>query len=188
MNAGQRGFLYPDFTPFLVKEIEMFLGLYIFNGLTPSPHVELKFKSEKEDLVQGNDFIAVMFGSNDVRRLKQFKAFFSVQNPMISPPSRKTNPNFKVDAFLSWIRTVAVTAWTLGKTFSINEQTIGFQGKHKDKLQITYKKGGDGFQCGALCHDGFTYSFYFRNHPAKKKYINEGLSPLHSRVMTCLML
>jgi hypothetical protein len=45
MNNAQHGFLYPDFTPFLVEEIEIFLGLYIFNGLTPAPRVELKFKS-----------------------------------------------------------------------------------------------------------------------------------------------
>jgi hypothetical protein len=183
MNAGQAGFLYPDFKPFSVEEIEMFLGLYIFNGLAPSPRVEFKFKTQQQDPVQGNDFIAGMFGSNSVRRLKHFKAFFSVQNPLIQPPSRKTNPNFKVDHFLTWIRTVGMTAWSLGETFSIDEQTIGFQGKHQDKLRITYKKEGDGFQCDALCQDGFTYSFYFRNHPAPKKYIDQGLSPLHSRVM-----
>jgi hypothetical protein len=109
MNAGQAGFMYPGFKPFSVEEIEMFLGLYIFNGLTPSPRVQQKFKTQKQDPVQGNDFIAGMFGSNSELRLKQFKAFFSVQNPMILPPSRKTNPNFKVDPFLSWIRTVAFT-------------------------------------------------------------------------------
>jgi hypothetical protein len=40
MNAGQPGFLYPDFTPFTVAEIEMFLGLFIFNGLSPSPRID----------------------------------------------------------------------------------------------------------------------------------------------------
>jgi hypothetical protein len=95
--------------------------------------------------VQGNDFIAGMFGSNSVRRLKHCKAFFAVQNLLILPPSRRTNPNFKVDHFLNWIRTVGMTAWNLGQTFSIDEQTIGFQGKHQDKLRITYKKEGDGF-------------------------------------------
>jgi hypothetical protein len=59
--------------------------------------------------------------------------FFSVQNPLILLPSHKTNPNFKVDHFLSWIWTVAMIAWTLGQTFSIDEQTIGFQGKHRGK-------------------------------------------------------
>jgi len=54
-------------------------------------------------------------------------------------------------------------AWLLGEKDSVDEQTIGFRGRHEDKLRITYKKEGDGFQCDALCDDGFTYSFYFRN-------------------------
>ena len=29
---------------------------------------------------------------------------------------------------------------------SIGDKTIGFQGTHKDKLQITFKDAGDGFQ------------------------------------------
>lgn len=39
--------------------------------------------------------------------------------------------------------------------------------------------------CDYWCHDRFTYTFYPRNKPAPKKYIKQGLSPLHSR---CLWL
>ena len=45
----------------------------------------------------------------------------------------------------------------------MNEQTIGFQGRHADKLRITFKKIGDGFMCDAICECGYTYSFIFRN-------------------------
>jgi hypothetical protein len=124
------GFHILAFTPFLVSEIEIILGLYIFNGLAPSPHVENKFKLQKEDHVQGNVFIAGICGPNSVRHLKHFKAFFSVQNPMMPPQNCKTNPDSKVDLFLAWIGTVAIsTAWILGATVSIDEQTIGFQDK-----------------------------------------------------------
>ena len=47
-------------------------------------------------------------------------------------------------------------AWRLGHDISGNEQTIGFQGKHSDKLCITYKAESDGLQCDALCESGFT--------------------------------
>ena len=67
-----------------------------------------------------------------------------------------------------------------------DEQTIGFKGKHKDILRITYKKEGDGFQCDSICSDGYTWSFYFRNVHAPKCFIDKGLSPLHSRVMSLL--
>ena len=58
-----------------------------------------------------------------------------------------------------------------------------FKGHHKDKKGITYKAEGDGFQCDALCEAGFTYQVYMRNDPAPRKYLKEGLSPLHARVM-----
>ena len=42
---------------------------------------------------------------------------------------------------------------------------------------------GDGFQCNALCSDGYTFAFYFRNEPPPAEYIKKGLSPLHAQVM-----
>lgn len=58
-----------------------------------------------------------------------------------------------------------------------------FKGSHQDKRRITYKKEGDRFQCGALCQDGFTYQVYMKNDPAPPKYLKQGLSSLHSRLM-----
>ena len=71
-----------------------------------------------------------------------------------------------------------------GISVSVDEMTMRFKGKHKDKLRITYKKEGDGFQADALCDDGFTLQVHMRNDPAPKKYLRQGLSPLHSRVMS----
>jgi Transposase IS4 len=50
-------------------------------------------------------------------------------------------------------------------------------------LRITCKAKGDGFQCDALCEEGYTYTFYHHNHPAPKKYLNQDSSPLHARAM-----
>ena len=36
------------------------------------------------------------------------------------------------------------------------------------KLRISYKREGDGFQCDALCDEGYTFSFYFRHGDAPK--------------------
>ena len=52
-------------------------------------------------------------------------------------------------------------AWRLGHDISGDEQTIGFQGCHADKLRITYKAEGDGFQCDAICDAGYTWTFFF---------------------------
>jgi hypothetical protein len=43
----------------MVKDICHFLGLKIFHGLSLSPRIEWKFKSQHEDSVHGNDFISI---------------------------------------------------------------------------------------------------------------------------------
>ena len=51
---------------------------------------------------------------------------------------------------------------------SVDEMTMRFKGKHRDKLRITYKKEGDGFQADALCDDGYILQVHMRNDPAQK--------------------
>ena len=86
LGAGVPGGIYPSFTPFSYQEMEQFVGLYILQGLNPSPQVDMKFSSQNEDPIQGNDLCYRMFGSNAVLRHKQFKAFFSVQDPSKAMP------------------------------------------------------------------------------------------------------
>lgn len=182
-NAGPEGTCYKDFTrPFTPKEIRQYLGLYIWNGLSPSPRVEMKFKSQSDDPVQGCDFINQHFGPNAERRFRHFKCFFACQDPRHVTPDRNKNPLFKVAMIVKWINEVGRYCVDLGENVSIDEQTIGFQGRHQHKLRITYKKEGDGFQCDVLCEDGFTFSVYFRNEPPPTKYTSKGFSPLHARV------
>ena len=51
----------------------------------------------------------------------------------------------------------------MGNWISVDEQTISFKGRHADKFRINYRKEGDGFQCDAICADGYKFSIYFRN-------------------------
>jgi hypothetical protein len=105
-------------------------------------------------------------------------------DPRDKEPCQKGQPNFNLYHFLNHMNMVHQFAWLLGKVTSVDEQIIGFQGKHKEKARITYKAEGDGFQCDTMCQDGFTLGFFFRNHPAPKKFTAQGLSPLYSRVMS----
>jgi hypothetical protein len=182
-QAGKGGAVYPDFKPFSMHEIRQHIGLYVLNGLNPSPGVELKFRSSAQDELHGSDFVRNSFGPSAERRHRMFKAFFAVQNPMIEAPPRKKKPNWKINPLIKWLNFVMPLAWILGRVFSVDEQTIGFQGNHADKKRITYKAEGDGFQNDALCQDGWTHQVHFRNEPAPVKYIRAGLSPLHSRVV-----
>jgi len=73
----------------------------------------------------------------------------------------------------------------MGRNLSRGEQTVGFQGKHKDKQRITYKKKGDGFLSDCICSDGFTFAFHFRHHQeASQKLMDHfNCSPIHTRVL-----
>ena len=171
--------MYPRFKPFNIDEFEKHLYLYYYNGLNLSPQVQMKFRSA--DVVQGSKFISDIFGSSAERRHREWKCCFASQDPLVQPPSRASHPNWKVDPFLKHVQEVSRVGWHLSKIISIDEQTAGFKGRHPDKRRITYKKEGDGFQMDAICDRGYTYAYYMRNQPVPEKYVEMGLSPLHSR-------
>ena len=84
---------YPELKEFSVDEIMQHLGVYILNGLSPSPQVEMKFDSQKKNPKNGSDFCYNEFGSCARQRHKEFKAFFAVQDPVKPTPMRKSHPN-----------------------------------------------------------------------------------------------
>ena len=185
-GAGKGGsYYYPDFVDFTPYEIRQHFAVYIHQSLSPAPQVEKKFKTQAHDKINGNDFIANSLGQNPIntrRRHQMFKAFLALQDPMIPLPPREKYPNWKVRPVLQWMNYIFPTAWLLGIALSIDEMTMGFQGRHVDKRRITYKTEGDGFQCDALAQQGYCYQFYMRNDPPPKKH-SSTLSPLHARVM-----
>jgi len=171
---------YEDWSgAFSIKETRQHLGLYALNGLSPSPGLERKF--DTEDVAAHNAFVSNNFGKKPLRRLKQFRTFFTCQDPLKPTPNRTVSPLFKVLPMIKWIRLVGPMSWECGLHLGLDEMTMGFQGHHADKMRITYKKEGDGFQCDALCDAGFTYSVFFRNEPPPPQYVRRGFSPLHTR-------
>lgn len=85
-NAGAAGGVYYDWKPFSPKEVQQFLALYIFQGLSPSPQMKMKFLPQHEDPINGSDMCFKVFGRNGDRRHKMFKAFFSCQDPLKAIP------------------------------------------------------------------------------------------------------
>ena len=183
MGAGVQGGMCPDFKPFSYEDIEKHLALYIIQGLSLLPQAEQKFTSQANDPVQGNDLCFCVFGSNAIHRHHHFKAFFCIQDPTKKMSCRKEHPTFKVAPFLCHVQEVSMLAWCLGRDKSVDEWTIGFQGKQSDKLCITYKAEGNGFQCDALCESGFAWTFYFHNQLAPKNYLQQGYIPLQSHIL-----
>jgi hypothetical protein len=156
LNAGQQGYLYPDWTPFSVSEVKKFIGIYIFQGLSLSPQLRIKFKPQSIDLINGNDLCSSVFGANAKKRHKQFKCFFAVQNSLLPTPSKASHPKWKIYPFLAWVQTISMAAWDVGSHLSGDEQTIGFKANHADKQRINYKKEGDVFLADTIAEDGYT--------------------------------
>ena len=99
---------------------------------SPSPRVELKFRSQFQDKVHGNDCVYKSFGSNAERCHRHFKAFLACQDPRIESPPRDNHPNWKVRPLLSWMNFIFPTIWLLACAFSVDEMTMGFKGQHRD--------------------------------------------------------
>ena len=137
----------------------------MLQGVAPSPQIEMKFRPQTVDAVNGNNFVSRCMGPNAARQHKHFQRFFTVQNPLKPVPPRSQDPVWKIREFLDHVQSISQEAWVCGVEVSIDKQTLKFQGRHIDKLRISYKREGDGFQCNVLCSDGYTYAFYFRNKP-----------------------
>ena len=63
-----------------------------------------------------------------------WKCYFSLQDPKLLVPLRKTHPNFKVDEFLRDQQLVWRYVWRLASDIAEEEQTMGFKGNRADKL------------------------------------------------------
>jgi len=183
MIVGAGGSIYPNCVPFSVDEVKKHIGLYIFHGIAPSPQVEMKFQSTKNNEANGNDFIHGVFGRRAFERYREFKDFFVAVDSIKPTPPRASHLNWKISSFFRHAIRISKDCYIIaGVDVSIDEQTIGCKGRHPDILRINYKREGDGFQCDAICSDGYTYSFYFRNQAPPKVFVDMQMSPLHTKV------
>ena len=145
LNAGEGGGRYKTFSLFSVNEIMAHLAIYLLHSISPSPQIEMKFKTQKEDPVNSSNLCTEVFGSNASIRHEQFKCFFSATDPLKSIPPTNTHPSWKIDPVLKHIMWVSTQCVVLRSNISIDEQDIGFQGQHRGKQHISYKCVGEGF-------------------------------------------
>ena len=153
----------------------------------PSPRIEIKFKSQSEHPVLGNDFIYHLFGHNAEWRHRHFKIFLAIPHPGIVIPIKKKYHNWKVRPLLQWMNFLFPLMWVLRVCFAIDNMTIVFQGMHTDEKRITYKVEGGTFQRDALCDNGFCCQYYFCNEPANMDYMKTGLSRNILELCHCLI-
>ena len=131
---------------FIAIEICQHASFYILNDLSPSPCLEMKFNTQVlqqvVDQINGNDFIVTTLSQNSIGSRQphaMFKAFSSIQNPLVDSPPRVKYPNWKVFLLLAWKNLILPTAWLLGIKVAIDKITMGFQRMHIEKRQTIYK-------------------------------------------------
>eukprot|EP00956_Cyclotella_meneghiniana_P025071 scaffold51490_cov40-Cyclotella_meneghiniana.AAC.2 len=185
VNAGEDDHIFAGkFKQFSPSDIMKMMGIMIIDGLNPSPQLTSKMKSQKDDRTHGNDFIADAVGSGYQQLYRSFRHFFACQDPLKIPPPKESCPNVKVDEFFRWMRFIFKEAWVLAQECSVDEQTCRMQGKSEYKTRCgKFKRIGDGIQADCIADDGYTYDFYFRNEPVRKKWTDMGMCPMHGRLM-----
>ena len=180
-GAGSKEF-WKEYHPFDCAEIMSGFGLLLRNGLAPVPQLSYMFKDPRTSFAFGDERARKAFpgtgcGGPD-RRFTQFRSFCHIQglapeNYKITDPATgifmpmqnnlsKRGPLFKLEPLLSFMRYKWPRGWRLGMHLSLDEMTVGFKGRCALVTRIKYKKEGDGFQCDAICEDGYCFTFWYR--------------------------
>ena len=98
----------------------------------------MKFDSQKKNRTNGSDFCYNAFGSCARLRHKEFKAFFTVQDPVKPTPTRNSHPNWKIQVLLRHAIIVSKDEIFLRSSLSCDEEKMGCKGRHPDILHINY--------------------------------------------------
>ena len=86
-----------------------------------------------------------------MRRWDELKLFFCVYDPCKYPKYDTAKHSlFKLHRMLQHLQINFELYWDSERYLSIDKQTIGFHGRYNDKLRITFKDAGDGFQYDAF--------------------------------------
>jgi Transposase IS4 len=182
---------YPNVSANFMDRSRLLRGMSIMmrHGLRPSPSFKSSFKPES-GFVSGDNRLNQIFNEYGWLEWQCFRSFFHISDPMNQTRNPQHGGYYKLEPLLSEMRLKMEAAWNLGRSFAIDEMTIGFQGRCRFKQRITYKAEGDGFQCDALCDDkGYTYSFYFRSGICEPHFDHvslQGIAPLHKRMFWLL--
>ena len=97
------------------------LSLYLLHGNSPSPQIEMKFKDENEDPVNGSTLCNRIFGKRGMTKQKEFKAFSGSVNPLVPTLTISSHPNWKIDPLLKYCMGLAKEVVIIGKHVSVSE-------------------------------------------------------------------
>ena len=137
-NMGDGGVQYHNFNHFNVKEIMRHFGIYMLSGIYPSPCVDMKCKSQEDDVANESNLCFRVLGHNSKKRHTHSKASLAIVDPLKPVPERKKRPNWKCHPILKHTAKVSQCAIRIGENTSIDKQTIGCKGRHPYIIRTSF--------------------------------------------------
>ena len=80
----------------------------------------------------------------------RFVRYNADTNQFVAMKASEKGPFAKLEPMLGCLMHACMTTWIVGATCSLDEITIGFQGRHSLAQRMTDKREGDGFRFDAL--------------------------------------
>ena len=88
-NAGKEGHIFArKHLSFTNKVIAAMLGVYIIDGLAPSPQLMQKMQPQSKQPTHGNNKIASCIGTGYQQNYHSFWHFFACRHPLTPPPPK----------------------------------------------------------------------------------------------------
>ncbi len=117
-EAGEEGHIFAGkHHPFTNRDIVSMLGVYILDGLAPSPQLVQKMQPQSKQPAHGSNRVAAAIGMGCQQKHCSFWHFFACQDLLVTPPPKDKCPNFKVNEFFCWLWYIWKEAWVLAKGF-----------------------------------------------------------------------
>ena len=86
-NAGEEGHIFEGkYKLFTNKDIIAMLGVYIIDGLAPSPQLTMKMQPQSKQPTHGNNKVTSAIGTGYQQKHRSFRHFFACQDPLLTPP------------------------------------------------------------------------------------------------------
>jgi hypothetical protein len=97
-NAGELGHIFAGkFKQFTNKDILQMIGVYIIDGVAPSPQLVQMTQPQDKQPTHSNNRIVSVIKLFWQQKHWSYPDFFACQDPLMNPPPKKQCPNFKIN-------------------------------------------------------------------------------------------
>ena len=163
--------------PVTSSEILAYLGILIYMGIHPEPHISDYWDTNAEN-GSGRWPVRKTMGRD---RWKQIDRYLHVWDPASDPtverPDSKVRPHEKVDPLWKLLLSSFQSYWKPGRDLAIDECIEGFTGRTHDTVNIPTKPTPIGFKIWILADAGYVYDLLWHVKGDGRDQGPQGLRP-----------